>query len=426
MKKQLSRYLYKTASFLKPVLIRVLPNRVRQYGRMLLLKTAGPSQRTHTKLLGVKANRGINLLGYARAEMGVGESCRLAANSINAADIPFGIINFAGTSSSRMSDLTWIGKEIESPKYDINVIHINAEQMPEIKLIYGDSLFESRYNIGFWHWELPDFPDVWQESFKYVDEIWVPSTFVLDSISIKSPVPVVKIPHSIQVKIVNHRSRSYYKLPDKAFLFLTMYDLMSLKERKNPRASIDAFKLAFGPENMEVGLVIKVNGFKNNSDELHSLNELILDYKNIYLIVETISRNDVNALVNIVDCFISLHRSEGFGLGFAEAMHLGKPVIGTNWSSNTDFMNEKNSCLVDYKLTQLGNDYGPYKSYQYWAEPNIQHASEYMLNLVNDSGYYKRIASEGESYIKEFHSPIYIGKLIEKRLNYIYKWKFGG
>ncbi|UKS24990.1 glycosyltransferase [Paenibacillus sp. HWE-109] len=426
MKKQLFRYLYKAASVLKPVLTRFLPARIIHYGKSILLKSAQPAMKNKEKLISTQASKGINLLGYARAEMGVGESCRLAANSINAAGIPFGIINFSGTSSSRMSDLTWASQEIEDPKYDVNVFHINAEQMPEINLLYGSSLFENRYNIGFWHWELPDFPDEWQENFKYVDEIWVPSTFVQNSISIKSPVPVIKIPHSIEVRITDYRSRSYYNLPSDSFLFLTMYDLMSLKERKNPNASIDAFKKAFGPEDMDVGLVIKVNGFVSDSEEMKSLNEMILDYKNIYLIIQTISRNDINALIKSCDCFISLHRSEGFGLGFAEAMFLGKPAIGTNWSSNTDFMNGKNSCLVDYELVQLGNDYGPYKAYQYWAEPNIQHASEYMLRLVNDSEYYNGIAQEGELFIKKFHSPSNIGDLIQKRLDHIYKWKFGG
>ncbi|MEK3725873.1 glycosyltransferase [Paenibacillus sp. FSL H8-0034] len=387
---------------------------------------ASPIQKDEVIIHEKQVVEGINLLGYARAEMGVGESCRLAANSLNAVGVPFGIINFTGISNSRLSDLTWAHKEISVPSYSVNVFHINAEQMPEINLLYGNSLFENRYNIGYWHWELPDFPDEWQNSFKYVDEIWVPSTFVGDAISIKSPVPVIKIPHSIEVKIMEQRNRAYYKLPEKAFLFLTMFDVKSFSERKNPKASIDAFKLAFGPNDMNVGLVVKVNRFKSNFNGLDMLTELISNYKNIYLIDETISRNDVNALINVTDCFISLHRSEGFGLGFAEAMYLGKPVIGTNWSSNTDFMNEKNACLVDYKLVQLEKDYGPYKSYQYWADPSVQHASEYMIKLISNKEYYNMISSEGESHIKSLHSPIVIGQLIRKRLDYIFKWKFGG
>ena len=50
------------------------------------------------------------------------------------------------------------------------------------------------------------------------------------------------------------------------------------------------------------------------------------------------------------DCFVSLHRSEGFGLAMAEAMALGKPVIATNWSGNTDFMNPHNAACIDFRL----------------------------------------------------------------------------
>lgn len=85
-----------------------------------------------------------------------------------------------------------------------------------------------------------------------------------------------------------------------------------------------------------------------------------------------------------------MHRAEGFGLGMAEAMYLGKPVIATNWSANTDYMNEMNSCVVDYKLVKLGRNYGPYEAYQYWAEPSIEHASQYMRRLVTDKKYYEK------------------------------------
>src|SRR5690606_35232661 len=110
-----------------------------------------------------------------------------------------GILNFIGTNSARMQDLTWSHREIESPLHSVNLFHINAEQMTEVYSHYGNSLFQERYNIGYWHWELPDFPDEWIDNFDLVDEVWVPSTFVADSIAMKSPVPVVKIPHSIKV-----------------------------------------------------------------------------------------------------------------------------------------------------------------------------------------------------------------------------------
>jgi len=368
---------------------------------------------------------GINLIGYSRAEMGIGESCRIAAKCINTTNLPFGILNFVGSNSAKMSDVTWAHKEMELPKFNINVFHLNAEQMFEVYSHFGQGLFKDRYNIGFWHWELEDFPDEWLDGFKFINEVWVPSSFVANSVSMKSSVPVIRIPHGIEVIIENDRERSYYGLPETPFLFLTMYDMNSFQERKNPMASINAFKQAFSPNDLSVGLVVKVNNGSANKGDMKFINQITEEYKNIYVINKTFSRNDTNALIACTDSFISLHRSEGFGLGLAEAMYLRKPVIGTNWSSNTDFMNSQNSCIVNYELIKVGQDYGPYQAYQQWANADINHASQYMSRLVKDPIYYEDIATRGEQTIKNDYSPIAVGKMILKRLEYIQK-HFGG
>lgn len=417
---------YKVAIIVKPLIIAIVPPKARQKVKKALLKKAFPIEKasfTNSYDQGIK---GVNLLGYARAEMGIGESCRIAANNLNSVQIPFGILNFIGTNSARMEDLTWSHKEIEKPMYNVNLLHVNAEQMMEIYAQYGNSFFQGRYTIGYWHWELPDFPEEWVENFSLVDEVWVPSTFVADSLAMKSPVPIVKIPHSIEIRITEQRTRAYFSLPEDSFLFLSMYDVKSYQERKNPKGAIKAFKEAFGPNDNDVGLVIKVNRYKSGTAELAELEDFIGDYSNIYLIKDTLSRNDVNALLYVTDCYISLHRSEGFGLGLAEAMYMGKPVVGTNWSSNTDFMNFTNSCPVNYKLIEVGKDHGPYKAYQVWADPDIQHAASYMVRLVKDQDFYQKIAAAGQRNIKNNYSPNAVGSLIQKRLEYIEMWKFGG
>lgn len=426
IKNYIYRITYKLAVFVKPYITAIIPPGVRQKVKRTLLKKAFPIEKSSSSHINDNGITGVNLLGYARAEMGIGESCRIAANNLNAADIQFGVLNFTGTNSARMDDLTWAHKEVANPIYNINLLHVNAEQLMEIYAQYGNSLFQNRYTIGYWHWELPDFPNEWLEGFNLVDEVWVPSTFVADSVAIKSPVPVVKIPHSIEVKIPDPRNRSYFNLPENTFLFLSMYDVKSYQERKNPKAAVEAFKAAFRPDDSSVGLVLKVNSYKSGTAELRTLDELIGDYQNIYLIKDTISRNDVNSLLNVTDSYVSLHRSEGFGLGLAEAMYLGKPTIGTNWSSNVDFMDHNNSCLVDYKLIEVGVDQGPYKAYQKWAEPDTLQAANYMKRLKSDENFYRRIALAGQRNIRENYSPESIGKLIKERLNYIELWKFGG
>jgi len=364
---------------------------------------------------GEKHPYGVNLIGYVRAEMGIGESCRMAANALDAAGIPFGIINFEIGNPARMRDRRWRHKEVSQAQYGVNIFHINADQMPIVFNHLGRDFFDGRCNIGFWHWELPEFPEEWAGSFKLVDEVWVPSRFVQDSIARKSTVPVVRIPHAIEINCPPNIDRRYFTLPD-SFLFLAMYDVHSQQERKNPKAVIKAFKKTFAGEDLSVGLVLKINNTKTNPEEIRQLKELIADCKNVYIIDNVLSRDEINALMNVTNCFVSLHRSEGFGLGLAEAMCLGKPVIGTNWSSNTDFMNNQNSCPVNYQIVRVGQDCGPYKAHQFWAEPDVEHASYFMKKLVTDSHFYQIIGLSGQKTIHTEYSPKVVGRMIKERL----------
>lgn len=415
IKQSLLKGIYLFTLKFKPILKKIIPESIKSIGRSLENKLLRSDYEINYKIDDA-LECGINLIGYSHAEMGIGESCRLAANAIQTTDIPFGIINFTAGNPGRMNDLSWSHKETGAASYKVNIFHINAEQMPLAYIHLGNNVFNGHFNIGYWHWELPDFPDEWCNSFKLVQEIWVPTNFVRDSISSKSPVSVVRIPHSIEVNYDPKFNREFFELPGNPFLFLSMYDTNSYQERKNPQAAINAFERAFGKDDVSVGLVIKVINSESNPIEMEKLKQKIQGSKNIYLITDFMSRNEVNALINSVDCFVSLHRSEGFGLGLAEAMYLGKPVIGTNWSGNTDFMNEENSCVVDYSLIKVGNDYGPYKADQVWADPDIEQAAYHMRKIVTDREWRETIAMKGQETIRGSFSPEVVGGMVKKRL----------
>lgn len=417
------RSLYSLGIKAKPILINLVPSSqiaiIKKFRNKIFSLAYPPQGQIHSispVVSSSKLDLGINLTGYARAETGVGESCRVAAKSINTTGIPFGIVNFTVGNPARMNDLSWAEKEVGCPKYNVNVFHINADQMFVAYNYLGPDFFNGRYNIGYWAWELPEFPDEWSESFKIVQEVWVPSTFVLDAVTQKSSVPVVRIPHAIEVDCPLNLNRKHFKLPDGRFLFLAMYDTQSFHQRKNPQGAINAFKKAFDQSDSSVGLVLKVNNSRCSPEEIQRLKASISENRNIYLIEETLDRHEVNALINSADCFVSLHRSEGFGLILAEAMALGKPVIGTNWSGNTDFMNNMNSCAVDYKIVNVGSDYGPYKSDQVWAEPDVEHAAFYMQKLVRDQHWSKDIGDKAQHTIRNEFSPEVVGNKINQRL----------
>ncbi|PYI52274.1 glycosyl transferase family 1 [Paenibacillus flagellatus] len=346
--------------------------------------------------------------------MGVGESCRLAAGAIRSADIPFGIVNYEAGNYARNGDRSWVWKEIAAPFYNVNLFHVNADQMSLAWRTIGEETARGRYNIGYWHWELPEFPDEYAEGFRHLNEIWVPTKFIQASVTAKSPVPVVRIPHGIRVDVPDGINRQTFGLPDRLFLFLCMYDTFSFSPRKNPFAVIEAYKRAIRQEGLPAGLVIKVNN--PDPQEVAKLRETLAGEPNVFLIDRVLGRGEANALIRAVDCVVSLHRSEGFGLPLAEAMYLGKPVIGTNWSGNTDFMDASNSCAVQYRLVRIGRDYGPYKAHQYWADPDLEHASYYMCKLVRDAQWRAELAAAGQRTIRTYFSPDAVGKAIRERL----------
>ncbi len=99
----------------------------------------------------------------------------------------------------------------------------------------------------------------------------------------------------------------------------------------------------------------------------------------------------------------------------AEAMYLGKPVIATAYSGNTDFTHPPNSLLVDYELVQLSHDYGPYLRESYWADPDLEQASHYMQQLVADNSLRQRLAYNGQRYIRQNYSPEVVGEIMRQR-----------
>ncbi|WP_135553116.1 glycosyltransferase [Paenibacillus cymbidii] len=359
---------------------------------------------------------GVNLIGFLRSEIGLGESVRLAARSLTTANVPFGILDYKEAVSEGMGDTSWAHKEIAEPLYRANVFHMNADAMPHLHRFYGHSLWHDRYNIGVWHWELPEFPVEFMDGFDYVQELWAPSRFIQQVMEKVAAIPVVYVPHGVEVTIDPNKNRDYFALPHDRFLFYMMYDAQSHTLRKNPLGAIQAFTAAFGKDDPSVGLVLKVNNRNVWPQDFAPIAALIEGRSNVFLIDQVMRRIDVNSLLNATDCYVSLHRAEGFGLGLAEAMYLGKPVIGTNWSGNIDFMNERNSCPVSYRLVPVGLDWAAYRAHQIWAEPDLAQAAAYMKKLVQDRRWAQQIALEGQQTIRTAFSPAVSGERMKQRL----------
>lgn len=356
---------------------------------------------------------GINVIGYARAMTGIGQSCRDFARSCEAAGIPHELFDFRdglGGGTPGPSRLLENG-----PPHGVNVFHVNADQVPVVAPLLGEKVFGGRWNVGVWHWELPELPDEWLSSFGFLDEIWAPTRFVLDAVAAKSPIPVVHIPHGVSVSASPSASRARFGLPEDRFLVLVMYDSASYQSRKNPEAALAAFERAFPRGRSDVGLVVKT--MNASGPEFDALAERIARMPGSVLISEQLERQEVYDLESVVDCYLSLHRAEGWGYNLIESMLLGKPVVATGWSGNADFMTPANSCPVDSRLVPLDRDFGPYRAGQLWAEPDVEQAARFLRQLADDRPFRERIAAAGLETARTQHSHETAGAKIRARLS---------
>jgi glycosyltransferase involved in cell wall biosynthesis len=362
---------------------------------------------------------GVHLIAYIRASMGVGEAARGNAAALEASGVPFGILNYEKGNPSRMDNLRWQHREIQHPQYGINLIHINADHTPGVMKDLGPLWFDQHYNIGFWAWEMPEFPDRWIDSFNLLDEVWVPSAYVNQAVAAKSPIPVITIPHIINVNEndAHQYPRPYFGIPDDAFVFISMFDTHSIAQRKNPFGSILAFQKAFTATDNSVQLLIKIN----NADEanLKVLRSLVGDYQNIVLLDAHLDRAQIDSLINCCDCYVSLHHAEGFGLGPAEAMSLGKVALLTAWSGNMEYMRSNNCVAIQYSLKTLGKDYGPYEAHQHWAVPDIDHAAAEMRDLSQNPARVRSLGEQARNTIQQEFSAEAVGARMRQRLHSI-------
>lgn len=197
-------------------------------------------------------------------------------------------------------------------------------------------------------------------------------------------------------------------------------------ERKNPSAVIEAFeKVCAARPGEDIHLAVKLMSSSKsarNTGESSKMAEAINQSRyagRITLIDQLLTDNEIKNLVRCADCFVSLHRSEGFGKGAAEAMYLGKPVIATAYGGNLDFMNLDNSLLVRYKLIPVKPGQYLHTDGQVWADPDIDQAQYYMLKLLDDPEYGRRLGQTASRYIRTFFSYRAVGLRYRARLDEI-------
>ncbi|HEV7493822.1 methyltransferase domain-containing protein [Baekduia sp.] len=356
---------------------------------------------------------GVNVVGYLNAELGVGEVARQAIGALDAAGIPVVPVGVAAGVGREEHDFEH-ASHAHGP-FGANLICVNADMLPTVAGQLGPEFFEDRRTIGWWWWESDALPEQWHGSFDLVDEVWAGSRFVAETLAKVSPVPVAHIPTPVTMRPGVAPDRAAVGLPD-GFVFLFAFDYNSVVARKNPTGVIEAYRRAFPEPRDGVSLVIKSINGERHPAAVAELQAAAGGRADILLRDEFLNPELRDVLVASCDCYVSLHRSEGFGFTLAEAMLLGKPVVGTGYSGSGDYLSDDTGFVVRHDLVEIGEGAAPYPADGRWAEPDLDHAAELLRRVVDHPDEAAARAARGRTFILEHHSAAAAGRAMSQRL----------
>ena len=323
---------------------------------------------------------GVNVFGPVEVASGLGTAVRGHLRAMWAAGLrtrvfPFRLSPRQGTQKFEYPQ--------ENQFFDVSVVYANPDATDLVESLYGREIQRAKLKIGVWVWELPAAREEHIPYTRHYDEIWVPSIFNQRAFSAVTKTPVYVVPYVVAPMASSGASfRTRLGIGRDNFVFLYMFDASSYVERKNPQVLIRAFQTISGSDS-PAKLVLKVAHLDDKARFAIELSEAQKTCPNLRVLRETLDERELAALIGESDCYVSPHRTEGFGLTLAEAMAMSKPVIATDYGSTRDFLNTERGYPIAYRLVEIGADLGPYPSGAVWADPSEAELATTMKHVMS-------------------------------------------
>ena len=361
---------------------------------------------------------GVDLYGPVDLATGLGASARGFARGLLAADVPVHLVPTGDICGGHTSVDPAIASD--GRRFPLTIEHINADTVDVFMRAHGHGLGHVVGRVAVWYWELAAFRADWITHASQYDEIWVASEFGRRAVAAMTNTPVRVVPPSIgPLPASGHRGRERFRIPGDAFAFLYVFDNASFVERKNPFCLIDAFVEQFAGDR-DTCLVLKVSHAGLDPSGYQRLQDATAAHPNILLVPEMLDDEDLAALFRAADCYVSPHRSEGFGLTLAEAMLRGCPVIATDYGATTDFLTDETGYPIEFSLMEIEQDLGPYQRGHVWADPSREHLGRLLREVASDPTAARARGDAGRRFVEERYSPTSAGARMRAALEKLY------
>ncbi|MGV8121874.1 MAG: glycosyltransferase [Candidatus Xenobiia bacterium LiM19] len=359
---------------------------------------------------------GLTLAGYFSNTTGISQTARSFASNLFRSGIPFSLKNsllqqhpeIDFQSMARFAD-----RFSDELPYRLILLFYGSDEILQAFMERSELFSPDHYRAAVLWWEFESGSESFLKGFDHIDEILVFNDFLRAFYTSIAPghVRIHKLlyPFHIDWIITEPRDviRNRYGITIDEFVFFFHFDCFSSIMRKNPAAVIQSFAQVFQGKSC-AKLVLKMNNTSFYTAQTKKLISMINDLgvsERVVIINESLPRNGLMTLINATDCYVSLHRGEGMGLGILEAMSLGKPVICTAYGGNMEFTKKDNSFLVEYAMVDAKPDIDAYRWVKQWAEPSIDQAAEYMYYLYNDRDASRSMGEKARQYVQSYFSP---------------------
>lgn len=347
---------------------------------------------------------GINVIGPLDKISGLGVSARGYLDGLRAA----GMTRLGSRAQQRefaiqksIKDTTTLPAYLNNAA--INIVHMNGDTLPILLQDGGEKLFEGKYNVAVWYWELPTLRPEWQVMMKHFHEFWAPTPFIARALQQSTVKPVRLVPPYLAYL---PGLRPIPRLAGEPANFVYCFDANSILERKNPGALLDAFCTAFPKDStaFDVQLTFKITYPSRKILEVDRLYKAAANDKRIKIIDHLLSDGDLHALIASATAYVSPHRSEGLGLTVIEAMGAGVPVIATPFGGVDTFVTQDAAFPIEFRHVELEGDYTPYPQGFVWADPDVKSLAQQLTFVLQHRDEAQKRASVARQRVLDFFS----------------------
>ena len=367
----------------------------------------------------------ITLIGHPFAPIGMGEQLRSHVAAMNAMRLHHRVLDIfrhSGRTDDAHAALLGDRERLDAPG-GIRIFHVNGDEAARVLEAFAarGGVLGDGYNVIVPAWELPAYPAALVPALAGFDEVWAISRFVRDGLA-ASGVASHLIGQSVEAAPAELGAgpllpRRWFAIRESAFVLLHFLDLSSYAARKNPDAALELFaRLRAARPWADLQMVVKV---KDAAEPAAAWAAGLPPDPAIRVISAPLDSLAVRSLIAACDCFVSLHRAEGFGRGLGEAMAMGRLALGTGWSGNLDFMTGDNAVLVPHRLVAVRRGQYPHARGQRWAEPDAAAAAALLLPLLDDPGRAAALAERGRRDVLRTHGHRAVGLRVLDRLERI-------